>query len=1370
MALDELQNNQDNNEDSNSENLKSESNTPLTNINPNAPAFVKDIVTRKGSMPINMDVQYIPQNPYTMNGNDISYNSSQDIEGIKKHSSFLSTAEAEAYEWNNTAKSINATNDKLEESNIETPHIHTFIDTLTHDQPLDDIAPPDWNSKSDPSKFVNVNPENMSYILAATGPKDQDFRLQRVLEDQQHAETLANGSFAAKLIGGILGAATDPVSYIPIAGWAKYAKLAPTVMKTIGRVIPGAATYGTLAAAADQANKINGNMADFATQSLTNTVFGTALFATGGAVALTLDKMELWNLRNIATNYMNGIDYKLATNEKGIVNGYKAVDTTDSLSAQKVSFAQDLADSSFQKSGIFKIPYVGAGTSKLLAMKIPGTEFYFGSQLQSLLQSPFKTVRGFIDRVADHSLITKGVAEGEAAPKKFASLMQQSSSQIRALSVQIDALHLERNGFSTTNRPLGGLVNLGLGLKNTALKLLAKDADKSNYISREQFHSEIENVLLNENPSNHASVNEAAQMMRQQMDTTYTHYREAYNLPKDWLPPKTSDAYLMRVYDTPYMNNHENEWISSVSGWLKEADETINQRMQPINDMKDKITNHIQKHEELISRPNITDNQVKTSANELIAMKARKKSLEEQLQNELRTDPDMALHVDDWNALSADEAKEIEQLTKRQRIAEKEVNERKKIVQDIKDQIGKRESAALKGKTVKTAKGNKRKSETGELVLEQEQTKLDQVQLEYEEETEKLQQQMHNGEINSRLFTRKPDSFQYEFKNINDRLKLRDIYGSEKNPQTPEQHAKAYYDTIMNQTPEDTINQVMGKFNDNKSENPIKQRTLLIPDHVLYDGKFMSKDLMAKVANYTNYLSRRTHLKNVFNDVTHDGGIEPLLEELNNEHEQFRVPLNEKKYALEQDLIKPNQSKKDIDSVVKKIKSVEKELTQKKKDFEAAKNNMNHLYQKMMGIRKYSKGVEQARSVIMSLTAIANLPFVPFTQINDLSAIGLQHGIWPFIRDGIYPIIESLGGIRKSKESEAFRNTAPSVHLALQDVLNGYADRNWGMHTNPYLNLGKIVNTIEKVAHMSSNFTLTNYIDNGLQRITASVTQSELMRILHAFKNGTMSKRDGLYIRKYGIDPKKWSDRMIDAFEADGGGKTKLGGYQSLFYKWQDMEAANEFSQAVYRGVKDTQIQSGIADSPFWTDNPLGSIIKGFNGWTFASVNRYVIPSMQQPDAQKLLGVLFMLGTGALIDPMRRMARGEDAYPPNITDKQMMWSTINNSGYMSYFANTLADANVLTGDRLLGDLRSDKYKDRTRAGLLGPSWGSFNRLVDVIDAAGTGEWNKADMNKTARMLPFANATWTYWMSKKLIDSLNIPKNRAQAHALKGINQ
>src|SRR5258706_73342 len=119
---------------------------------------------------------------------------------------------------------------------------------------------------------------------------------------------------------------------------------------------------------------------------------------------------------------------------------------------------------------------------------------------------------------------------------------------------------------------------------------------------------------------------------------------------------------------------------------------------------------------------------------------------------------------------------------------------------------------------------------------------------------------------------------------------------------------------------------------------------------------------------------------------------------------------------------------------------------------------MKYLYEdRMMGLNKRNDYNEMIRRTWMSLTSAANLHNLPATQITDLGFIGFQHGIWPFVRDGIYPLIDSMGGMLKSKDSEALRKMAPHLDLGLNDTGNNYANRNWHSELQPTVNMGRIV-------------------------------------------------------------------------------------------------------------------------------------------------------------------------------------------------------------------------------------------------------------------------------------------------------------------------
>lgn len=1311
------------------------------------------------NQPVDLDVNFTPYNHFTMEvpkSSDGIYNEPDYDKPVQPEPSFIESA------WS-----------KFKEENDALHYLHAGYTQLN--KPWFNAPDPNFNIFDHQDEIVNVQPEYQAYLLDSQNKADMDFRLQRIYQEQSDKENIANGSWLSNIAGGTAGIFTDATNLIPIVSWVKYGKYGKTFLNGVLRSLPGAAAYGATSSLGEQLDSINGNAKDWLIDTLTRTSFTSALFGLGGVADLSIDKLNLMKLRQFANDDIDGIGYKLKVDKDDKVVGLEAFNkTNEAMNAKKIELAQDRANAVMSQTGLFRIPYLGTAAEKFLGNK------FLGSPMVRLLNSPYKIVSYIADRAVDHGIITEGMANKIASPYKFFTLMNQTHAETTALESQINALHLEANGFKTSNYIKQSAINAGLFTRQKLMDIMGKDIGDKPYLNREDFFARVEQVLHSEVPDQLAPINEAASMFRKKMDTHYKAFRETHNLPDDWLPPRTAEGYLMRVYDTEFMNGKENEWVKTVSDYLRDSDNLILEHTAPIKETEQAIKEAQDKKEALLGVPNVMDKEHAELANEIIALKAKRNALKDKLQNAIRNDPKFHLLAEDWNALSADEAKELEQITKRRDVAQKEYDAQKKVVDNIKKQAKSREDAAMEAKTRSTAESNKRKADTGELVLKKEQDHLDKLEAELEDEKYKLQKRVNDGEINPRYYFKNKEGNYYIFKDPNDRLKLRKTYHetedgmvSEKQAHSlREEHARAYYHTIMNQTADDTVNQVMSKFTGNTSENLTKARTLLIPDQVLYDGKFMSKNLMAKYTNYVTWLDRRTHLKNVYSESSLYEGFEPLVRELDKEFKVNRQKLNDYKTKIEEKLSQPNISAADKKSLQKDLAQAEQGLNKETANFNEAKYSVNFMYQKMMGLSNLTKGQKAFEATVKSLTVAANLGFLPYTMITDLSAIGLKHGVLPMMRDGILPVIRSLGGMLKSKNSEAFRHGAGALNLALQHVITGTAERNMGIQANPYLNLGKIPAIAQHLAHGASNFSLANFIDNMLQRITSSVAQSEIMRISHAYKAGKASDRDIRWMNRYGLSPEEHADKFIEQYKQSNGFKTDLGGYQSNFWLWQDAATANKFADAVYRATKDTVISANALDAPFWTDSNgslgvMGPIIKGFSGWAFASLNRYVIPFMQKPDAQQMIGVLGMIAAGALVSPSRRMAKGENPYPDSMTDEQWAYEVFSDSSCFSYFSMILNEANTLTGKSLLGDLTNDKYKDRARTGFLGPAWTDFNRFADFFTALGSNEMNQADALQMARMVPYVNSSWTWGLSSHLIKSLGLPANRQQAHLQKG---
>ncbi len=1348
-------------------------------------------VPNKGkNAPIDTSIEFTPQNPFAI---DIPTKEGEAPQGIgnpgfpvePEKTGFIKTAIDEFKEQSSEFHLLHAANRPLTKpASMQVQYFYPDVnDKFYHP------APAGWSPKQEIDKLPDtVDPRFMPKLMDAKNPDDFKYTLDSINEEAARTKELQNGSTAGKLVGGALGLTLGSMeNLIPIASIATKAKVGVGFISAALRSTPGILAASAIHEGARQMDKVDGNLPDFAKDTFIDTAFGMAFFGAIGAGKSLINISEFNKLKQYGRDWLDGVGFNYKVDKAGNLKGFEAVDTTGgSLSAAKVTRAQEQADAAFYKGGLFKVPYLGDAALSVISGNLPGFKYIFGSPLIKLKTSDYKAANAFADSGFDHFITTEGEAKGGVRPKSFELKVKQTRAQLTALKIQTDALHAERNGYKITARPTLNIQNAWSAIKQKSIEAVSKQTQSTDYVGKEQFMDEIQHVLYSGKSSEHAAVNNAASIYRKTIDDTWRDYRTAHGLPENWMAPKTAEQYLMRVYDTQFLNDNEKAWNDTVTKWLGDSDNFISDTMKPIHDLESQIKEFEAAHTEAVEQlgkreaelspgtglvphtqevgPGIKTYQVKEQkrltsgvkeipdkrtgmANDnvmrLSKMREQLRNMKDKLQNDLRENPEYNIHVDNVHALSANEAKELKGILKPLNNIQKQIDEQQSIVSGLKKQKSRKLSTTKKQPTVEKAKPHAEEFVAQKEQVEAEEAKLHELKMQYQDEEYNLYSRARNGEINPRLYY--PENF--KFKDVNDRLKFRDTY---ENDLVRKNHAKGYYDSIMNMHPEDIVSDVFGKVMGNDSANALKKRTLMIPDEVLYNNNFLTKDLFSKTANYVNYLSKRTHLKTSFDNVTVNGNFEELAENLLTEYKTRRAHINQR--------IEKLTDPKEIDAQKKLLK---KEAVK----FNDIKTTMKRLFEnRMMGINKRDDFDLMARRTWMSLTAAANLHNLPATQITDLAWGGFQHGIWPSIRDGIYPIMESMGGILKTRDAEALREMAPHVNLGYQDALNNYADRNWHSELQPYLNMGKIVGGIEKFAHFSALTDLSPYIDNAIQRTHGSVIQSRFMELLHKQIDGTLKEKEALYLRKYGIDPKQWADRMVKSYKDAEGFKTKLGGYMSKSWKWQDIEASNVFNDAVFRGIQNTLVWKGMADSPFFADNLLGMFFHTFTGWTYAATNRYIIPALQHADGALLLKMMWMVGAGAMVSPARRMARGEDPYPQDMSPTQIAYEAYTDSGVFSSISNVLNIANLMSNDKLLGDLKNDKFKNRAKTGIFGMSdvvSSTAARISDVLGMANSG-LDEKDLKTAAHMLPITGAMYGHYLGDKLIESWDLPRNKRAA--------
>ncbi len=1190
-------------------------------------------------------------------------------------------------------------------------------DKFSDKNPLDDDIPDGWTVYQT-ENFEGYPEKYWPKIAQAKTPGELEIIKQDLNKRIVHDEEYENGSLVAKLLGGIAGAALSPTTYIPIAGALKYAKTSQHVLKNMARITPGLGASALAHNYYDENLKGSGDLEKIAVDTFRDTIFGAALVGSGLGLGKIMSGHQVYSLRKQVNLNYEGIDVNRVIKD-GIDTGkMKAVPSANSsVSAQQVKDAQVFLDSSIARQGLFKF----AATSNLIGKFNPSVR---------MMSSRFPTLRSFAERVADHALETEGQQRGVARPENFEENLWKLRGDNKAFLMEIKGLWHEANGIDSSLSPI------------MALKALKQRLNNEQSYNYEEFGEEVINTIITGESHSNKSINTAAEKIINYTDEVYAKYRQAYGLSGEFLPPRTAIKYFMRSYNHDQLVVNKDIWKDVVSTEYAKQDEFIATTMAPIRQAQRRLESLQSHQDELLKTKNISDDEVKTLSDRIENQKKTITRLNDELANEIHQNDEYKMLVDNPQALSADESMALKKLLEPKTKLQKERNKIKENLASLKQQLSRAKTSRQKAKTKTTAQKWDAKLKELEPQINKLETEFEKAENAFLDEQARLNGLAQDGQISQRFFTKNHETGLINFKDPNDKLTLRKEFDSH---DERIQHAEAAREVILNHTPEQLAQHVMQNFTGPNKESPIKMRSILIPDTVLYENGFLHTNLDHAVTSYSNFLGKKTILKNIFKDVTIDGGIEPMVAHLRDDYKAQEAIINS------------------IQDEAKRKKAMRK----LNKDFNNAKQDMAKTYDVMMGRTNGSKQRREAASILRNFAVATRLGAVPLTMVVEPAAIAMKHGLWPTFRDGLIPWLKNVDGLRNTPRAKAYRENAAQASLALEHVLNGYTDKLWNSDAVADVPVGgKIASAMESFAHISGNLAGTNQIDNFLQRTTANIVQGKIIKSMNKYVDGTISAKEQRELLQAGLDPKIWAERFVNQWKEAGSDGNGLGGYLSHFYNWSDLEAMNKMGFAIRRGVRDTILKRGMLSSPFVSNDPVLGFMFLFKGWAFEAFSRYTMPLMQRPDAQKLLGVGLMLGMGALVDPLRRMARGESAYKEEDEDG-LFWNALSNSGVLGILTDAVEDANILSSGRLLKGVKNDRYRNRTVMGILGgPAGGIADDMVRITNMLATQNFNTHDMNKLVRLLPFTQIWQLRGLSNKFVESLDLPQTERQAQKQK----
>jgi hypothetical protein len=562
-----------------------------------------------------------------------------------------------------------------------------------------------------------------------------------------------------------------------------------------------------------------------------------------------------------------------------------------------------------------------------------------------------------------------------------------------------------------------------------------------------------------------------------------------------------------------------------------------------------------------------------------------------------------------------------------------------------------------------------------------------------------------------------------------------------------EEYSKQLHESILNQSPMDLLQNVLGRTSPGIIENPsvLKKRTVMINSQIYNQGGYLDSDIAKSVTAYAGTMGKIIGFKKAFPEFATSKNYEGIFESFKLSHDARRNEVLKKEPSKERS----------------------KELNKLEREFQDAQNLMKDTYHVFMGtnpaknprLNGWAQGLK-------NLTVSAKLGAVPIYQITELASIVLKQGLMPFMAQGLRPMLMSLNGHLNTKESAAFRANAANAHIGIWNVRNGYAQRLVNadsMSHAPYRTAAESFGVAtDNIAHMSGNLYGINQIANMNEGIVANLFQSEVMQAAFAHRDGTITLKQRQKMARYGIQIEKDGPKFITNYENAGGWEIS-GGYQSLYYDWADAAASNRMAMSMRRAVKDTVLNANAFASPYWAQNPILGMIFMFHGWAYNALNHYTIPLMQRPDAEALLGIIGVVGLSLMSEPLLRLANGKEAFDDDEKWFEAAFKALDYSGLVGPYANQFQALNAGLGNIVPG-LQTERAKNYGTGivGSGGPVAGYINDLARSTGHLIKGDWTEPSANRAERLLPFSSAIPIRNAAKKFIGSFNLPQSKKGA--------
>ncbi len=356
--------------------------------------------------------------------------------------------------------------------------------------------------------------------------------------------------------------------------------------------------------------------------------------------------------------------------------------------------------------------------------------------------------------------------------------------------------------------------------------------------------------------------------------------------------------------------------------------------------------------------------------------------------------------------------------------------------------------------------------------------------------------------------------------------------------------------------------------------------------------------------------------------------------------------------------------------------------------------------------------------------------------IPDIGKLVYVSGFTKLFSQGVTPLVAKLRSPEMraylAKNTQEIRNMGTALDLVTESRANAINDimDDFGRHT-------KAERTMDYLGSKFQKVTGIGYWNTAMKTVAATMIQtnmSEAMAKLHA---GTATTREIADLAASGID--KETAKIIQQQIKKHGEKVE-GLVMPNLAAWdaEAIDAAERYAAAVTKATDSIIVTPGVATTPLWMSRQGINLMGQFKSFAFSSVQKTMIPMLQDFDGKAVQAMTVMVGLGTLTAAIKRTVSGQ----PIPDTSTLMEEGVDRSGILAWTMDANNIMEKVTGgnlgiSKILGSQPMSRYAQRGRVeSVLGPSAALLSDVMTISSDLASGDPRKSTTHRIRKMIPF----------------------------------